>query len=105
MSDAARTGEPTLAAYAAAKAGMMGFARSIAKEAGSAGVTCNCVSLGSIANDRRDPAEMARLARRYPVGRLGTPADIAPAVHYLVSDEAAWVTAQTLVVNGGLTAS
>jgi 3-oxoacyl-[acyl-carrier protein] reductase len=103
VSDAARSGEPKLAAYAAAKAALLGFARSLAREVAAEGITVNAVALGSIVSERRDPAEMARLARRYPTGRLGTPADVAPAVLYLASGEASWVTGQTLVVNGGFT--
>ncbi len=103
VSDAARTGEPKLAAYSAAKAALLGFARSLAREVGGDGVTVNCIALGSIASERRDPDEMARLARRYPTGRLGRPDDVAPAVLYLASQEASWVTGQTVVVNGGVT--
>ena len=103
VSDAARTGEPKLAAYAAAKAALLAFARSLAREVGDAGITVNSVALGSIASERRDPGEMAKLARRYPAQRLGTPQDVAPAVLYLASNEASWVTGQTLVVNGGFT--
>ncbi len=66
-------------------------------------MTVNCIALGSIASERRDPDEMGRLARRYPTGRLGRPDDVAPSVLYLASREASWVTGQTLVVNGGVT--
>ncbi|HEU4429354.1 MAG TPA: SDR family oxidoreductase [Myxococcota bacterium] len=103
VSDAARSGEAQLAAYAAAKAALLAFARSLAREVADAGITVNAVALGSIASERRDADEMAKLARRYPTRRLGTPQDVAPAVLYLVSNEASWVTGQTLVVNGGFT--
>jgi NAD(P)-dependent dehydrogenase (short-subunit alcohol dehydrogenase family) len=89
--------------YAAAKAALLAFARSLAREVGGDGITVNAVALGSIASERRNQAEMAKLARRYPMQRLGTPQDVAPAVLYLASDEASWVTGQTLVVNGGFT--
>ena len=103
VSDAARTGEPQLAAYAAAKAALLAFARSLAREVGAEGITVNAIALGSIASERRDPREMEKLAQRYPTKRLGTPADVAPAALYLASNEASWVTGQTLVVNGGFT--
>jgi 3-oxoacyl-[acyl-carrier protein] reductase len=103
VSDAARSGEPKLAAYAAAKGALLAFARSLAREVAAEGITVNAVALGSIASERRDAAEMAKLAQRYPTKRLGTPADVAPAVLYLASNEASWVTGQTLVVNGGFT--
>jgi NAD(P)-dependent dehydrogenase (short-subunit alcohol dehydrogenase family) len=103
VSDAARSGEAQLAAYAAAKAALLAFARSLAREVADAGITVYAVALGSIASERRDADEMAKLARRYPTRRLGTPQDVAPAVLYLVSNEASWVTGQTLVVNGGFT--
>jgi 3-oxoacyl-[acyl-carrier protein] reductase len=101
VSDAARTGERNMALYAAAKAAAAAFSRSVALEVARDGVTCNCVGLGSIAGPRRTEDELARAARRYPVGRLGRPDDVGPAVLYLASEEAAWVTAQTLTVDGG----
>lgn len=101
-SDAARVGEPGFALYGAAKAGAAGFMRSLAKEVGPAGVTCNCVSLGSIAPpDGDDDPQVAKRAARYPVRRLGRGDDVAATVVWLASEEAAWVTGQTVPVNGG----
>ena len=102
-SDSGRTGEPGLAVYAASKAAGVGFMRSLAKEVGRAGVTCNCLSLGTVppAAAEFDPDMLARLVRHYPMGRLGTPADVAAATVWLASEEAGWVTGQTVPVNGG----
>ena len=101
VSDAGRIGEPLFAVYAGAKAGAIGFSKSLAKEAASHGVTVNCVALGNVSGPSL-PVDLAeRLARQYPVGRVGRPADIAPAVLYFASTEAEWVTGQVLPVNGG----
>jgi NAD(P)-dependent dehydrogenase (short-subunit alcohol dehydrogenase family) len=86
--------------YSAAKAAAAGFSHSLAHEVAHRGVTVNCVSLGTVPADA-DPELEAKLARRYPVGRLGRPRDVAPAVAFFASDEAAWITGQTLPVNGG----
>ena len=99
-------------AYSAAKAGLLSLTRSLAVEAGPRGVRTNMVSPGSVrtanpswtARQQRDPAIFARLARWYPVGRVGKPEDIAAAVCFLASDEAAFVNGANLVVDGGLTA-
>ena len=102
-SEAARAGTAMgLTAYGAAKSGAVGFSRNLALELGAFGVTVNCVSLGSI---HRPGMDDAPLVPPYPVGRLGQPADVAAAVVYLASDEAAWVTGQTIPVNGGLQTS
>jgi NAD(P)-dependent dehydrogenase (short-subunit alcohol dehydrogenase family) len=100
-SDAARLGHHGSSIYGAAKAGIEGFMRSLAKEVGCRGVTANSVALGLI--DTADPAffEGQDFGRHYAVGRIGTPEDVAAGVVYLVSDEAGWVTGQTLVINGG----
>jgi NAD(P)-dependent dehydrogenase (short-subunit alcohol dehydrogenase family) len=100
-SDAGRFGEPRMAAYCAAKSAALGFSKSIAKEYGPAGITCNCVSLGSLRSPEESDEDARHRARHYPVRRLGTPEDVAPAVLWLVSDEASWVTGQTISVNGG----
>ena len=99
-------------AYSAAKAGLLNFTRALAVEYGPAGVRVNMVSPGSVrtenpswrARQARDPAIFARLARWYPLGRVGEPADIAAAVAFLAADEAGFVTGANLVVDGGLTA-
>lgn len=99
------TGNPGQGNYTAAKAGMIGMMKSLAKEYARRGVTANCVAPGFIAtpmtdklNDKQREAIMAMV----PANRLGTPDDIAGAVVYLASDEASYVTGQTLHVNGGM---
>lgn len=103
VSDGGRIGEPNMAVYCAAKAGSIGFSKAVAKEVAPHGVTVNCVALGTMGPPDGNPDIVARLARRYPVGRIGRPDDIAPAVLYLASEESAWVTGQVLPVNGGYT--
>ena len=91
--------------YAAAKAGMIGFSKSLAREVGSRGITVNVVAPGFIVTDMTDALnEQARAAllAQVPVGRLGSPEDIAGAVAFLASPEAGYVTGETLHVNGGM---
>lgn len=91
--------------YAAAKAGIIGFSKSLAKEIGSRGVTVNVVAPGFIETDMtRDLPESAREAMlgQIALGRLGTPQDIAEAVLFLASPAAAYITGETLHVNGGM---
>ena len=90
--------------YGAAKAGMIGFTRAIAMELAGKGVTCNCVAPGFILTEMTGamPAEILEgEVKKIPVGRIGQPDDIASAVSYLAKDEAAFITGQTLSVNGG----
>jgi 3-oxoacyl-[acyl-carrier protein] reductase len=92
--------------YAASKAGLIGLTKSVAKELGSRGITCNAVAPGFIETDMTGdlPAEFREyVTKNAPAGRLGTPTDVAPAVAFLASEEAAYITGQTLVVDGGLT--
>ena len=99
------TGNPGQANYAAAKAGMVGMSKALAQEVASRGVTVNCVAPGFIATPMTDvlPDEQkATLTAAIPAGRLGSGNDIAAAVLYLASDEAEYVTGQTLHVNGGM---
>jgi 3-oxoacyl-[acyl-carrier protein] reductase len=101
----ALTGNPGQANYAAAKAGMIGMTKSLAAEVASRGITVNCVAPGFIQTPMTDALseeQRARLLERVPVGRLGSGADVAAAVGYLVSAEAAYVTGQTVHVNGGM---
>ena len=106
ISEAGRSGEPGLVVYSAAKAGAAGFTRALAKEVGRHGITVNNVALGSIDHPERhaDPEQEARFqrqVRRYLLGRLGTPEDVAGTVVFLVSPLASWVTGQTIPLNGG----
>lgn len=99
------TGNPGQANYAASKAGMIGFSKSLAQEVGSRGVTVNCVAPGFIASpmtDELNETQRGAILGRIPAGRLGSGEEIAAAVVYLASDEAAYVTGQTLHVNGGM---
>ena len=107
VSDAGRKGERRQVVYGAAKAGAMGFTRGLAAEVGRHGVTVNCISLGSMKHAAlaeaiaADPALEARLARAYPVGRLGRVDDPAPLAVLLCSDAAEWITGQVYPVDGG----
>jgi NAD(P)-dependent dehydrogenase (short-subunit alcohol dehydrogenase family) len=118
ISDAGRVGEPRLAVYSMAKAGVVGFSKALAKEVGRFKINVNCVSPGvtqteSLAGSPvgaagAAPEERERfqaLLRQYPMGRglqrIGQPQDIANAVAFLVSDRAEWITGQVLSVNGG----
>jgi 3-oxoacyl-[acyl-carrier protein] reductase len=91
--------------YSAAKAGIAGLTRSLAKEIGSRGITVNCVAPGFIDTDmtRALPeAQRVALAEQIPLGRLGAPDDVAAAVAFLASDDAGYITGSTLHVNGGM---
>ncbi|UCE76282.1 MAG: 3-oxoacyl-ACP reductase FabG [Gammaproteobacteria bacterium] len=99
------TGNPGQANYCAAKAGMIGFTKSLARELGSRGITVNAVAPGFIDTDmtRALPAEQREaLIKQVPAGRLGTPDDIAAAVVFLASASASYITGDTLHVNGGM---
>jgi 3-oxoacyl-[acyl-carrier protein] reductase len=99
------TGNPGQTNYAAAKAGIIGFTKSLAREVGSRGITVNAVAPGFIDTDMtRALAEEQRasLNAQIPLGRLGQPADIAAAVAFLCSPDGAYVTGETLHVNGGM---
>ena len=99
------SGNPGQANYAAAKAGIVGFTKSVAKEVGKRGITVNCVAPGFVQTDMTaglgDDVKDAALGS-IALGRLGTPEEIAGAVGYLASDDASYVTGQVLVVDGGL---
>ena len=91
--------------YAASKAGLVGFARSIARELGSRNITANVVAPGFVATDMTDalPEERrAEIQRQIPLGRIASPAEIASAVTWLASDGAAYVTGAVIPVDGGL---
>ncbi len=98
-------GNPGQANYAASKAGLVGMSKALAAEAAARGVTVNCVAPGLVDTEmtRGLPAPAReRMVDAIPLGRAGAPEDVAAAVLYLASDEAAWVTGQTLHVNGGM---
>jgi 3-oxoacyl-[acyl-carrier protein] reductase len=99
------TGNPGQANYAAAKAGIIGFTKSLAREVASRNITCNVVAPGFIDTDMTralGEEQRAALATQIPLGRLGSPDDIAHAVLYLASPAGAYVTGETLSVNGGM---
>jgi len=99
------TGNAGQTNYSAAKAGIMGFTKSLAREVGSRNITVNCVAPGFIDTDMTRAladAQKAALTSRIPLGRLGTPEDIAHAVAWLAGPRAAYVTGVTLHVNGGM---
>lgn len=99
------SGNPGQANYAAAKAGVAGMTRSLARELGSRGITVNCVAPGFINTDMTaslSDEQHKALLTQVPLGRLGLPAEIAHAVAYLASPQAAYVTGQELHVNGGM---
>ncbi len=102
------TGNAGQANYAAAKAGLIGMSKSLAQEVGSRGITVNVVAPGFVATAMTDTLgaeQRARLQAAIPLGRMGTPDDVASAVLYLASAEAGWVTGATLHVNGGMAMS
>ena len=99
------SGNPGQANYAAAKAGVAGMTRALARELGSRGITVNCIAPGFIATDMTDAlpeAQRAALLAQIPLGRLGAAAEVAHAVAYLASDGAGYVTGTELHVNGGM---
>jgi 3-oxoacyl-[acyl-carrier protein] reductase len=101
----ARSGNPGQANYAAAKAGIEGFTRSLARELGSRNITVNCVAPGFIDTDmtaKLSEAQREALLAQVPLKRLGRPDEVAAGVTYLLSDQAAYVTGTTLDINGGM---
>jgi len=99
------SGNPGQVNYCAAKAGLIGMSKSLAQEVASRGITVNCVAPGFIATpmtDALNEQQRERILQNLPAGRLGNSDEVAAAVIYLASTEAAYVTGQTLHVNGGL---
>ena len=99
------TGNAGQANYAAAKAGLIGLTKALAQEVASRGITVNLIAPGFVTTPMTDAltdAQKVAMAEKIPLGRLGAPGDIAAAVVYLASAEAAWVTGVTLHVNGGM---
>ena len=99
------SGNPGQANYAAAKAGMEGFSRALAMEIGSRGITVNCVAPGFIDTDMTKglpPAQAEALMSKIPLGRYGQPEEIAAVVGFLASQEAGYITGETIHANGGM---
>ena len=108
MGDSGRVGESRLAGVAATRASTMGLMKSVAKEFGRNGIRANTVSLGLVRSERfahhtgnADDERMARIAKMYPLRRVGVPADVPPMVLLLASPLSGWITGQTVSVNGG----
>ncbi|HEY8386253.1 MAG TPA: SDR family NAD(P)-dependent oxidoreductase [Porticoccaceae bacterium] len=109
VSDAGRVGEARLTAYSAAKAGANGFVRSLAREVGRFGITCNAISLSTLEPPMPEEMKAEFLASdrakahvsRYIIRRFGKPDDVAYMTLFLCSDAASWITGQTYPVNGG----
>ena len=99
------TGNPGQCNYVASKAGMSGWTKAMGQEVASRGITVNCVAPGFIATamtDALDDGQKEKINSTIPMGRMGSPNEIASAVAYLASDEAAYVTGATIHVNGGM---
>jgi 3-oxoacyl-[acyl-carrier protein] reductase len=99
------TGNPGQGNYAAAKAGMIGMSKSLAAEVASRGITVNCIAPGFITTamtDKLSDDQKTKLLGAIPARRMGTSDEIASAAVYLASNEAAYVTGQTIHVNGGM---
>jgi 3-oxoacyl-[acyl-carrier protein] reductase len=99
------TGNAGQGNYAASKAGMIGMSKALAAEVASRNITVNCIAPGFIVTpmtDALNDKQREQILSTVPIGRLGTPEEIAAATVYLASDEAAYVTGQTLHVNGGM---
>ena len=108
LSDASRVGEPKLAAYAGAKAGAAGVARSVASDTARYGITVNNISLGTMRTPLTesywaslDENQLSQRMSTYPIRRPGVPDDVAALVGYLVSPQSEWMTGQTIPLNGG----
>lgn len=103
--DSARVGEKNLAITAASRGGVLALTKSLAKELGSSGITVNAVALGLVETGHSDKAwleaKMDKIVRQYPLGRIGQTSDIAPAIAFLCSEAAGWITGQILSISGG----
>ncbi|MEO5376593.1 MAG: 3-oxoacyl-[acyl-carrier-protein] reductase [Magnetococcus sp. DMHC-6] len=99
------TGNPGQANYTASKAGVVAFSKTVAREVASRGITVNCVAPGFIRSpmtDKLNPKAKEAILAQIPMGEMGSPADVAAAVAFLVSDAARYITGETLHVNGGM---
>jgi NAD(P)-dependent dehydrogenase (short-subunit alcohol dehydrogenase family) len=103
--DSSRVGEANLSMAAASRAGTIALIKSLAKEFGRNDITCNAVTLGMIQSAHSDPKwleeMLPKMVKNYPLKRIGQPTDVAPMIAFLASDDAAWVTGQTISINGG----
>jgi NAD(P)-dependent dehydrogenase (short-subunit alcohol dehydrogenase family) len=103
--DSSRIGEANLSMAAASRAGTIALIKSLAREFGRYDITCNAVTLGMIETAHSDPAWLAenlsKMVKNYPLKRIGKPGDVAPMIAFLVSSDAAWITGQTISINGG----
>ena len=98
------TGNPGQANYAASKAGLIGMSKSVAKEVATRGITVNCIAPGWIGTDMTDELSdevKEEFLSRIPANRIGSPEDIAHTALFLASDEASYITGQTITVDGG----
>ena len=99
------TGNPGQANYVASKAGMIGFTKSIADEFATRNITFNCIAPGFIESpmtDKLNEVQKEQIAKRIPMGRIGTPEEIAHGVLFLASDKSSYITGHTLHINGGM---
>jgi 2-hydroxycyclohexanecarboxyl-CoA dehydrogenase len=103
--DSARVGEKYLSVTAASRGGVLSLTKSLARELGPSGITVNCVAFGLVQTDHTDQAFLKKnydkIVRQYPLGRIGEASDIAPAITFIASDSASWITGQILSINGG----
>jgi NAD(P)-dependent dehydrogenase (short-subunit alcohol dehydrogenase family) len=103
--DSARVGEKYLSVTSASRGGVLSLTKSLARELGPSGIKVNCVAFGMVATDHTDQAWLKKnhekIVRQYPLGRIGKASDIAPAIAFLASEEASWITGQILSINGG----
>ena len=103
--DSSRIGEANLSMAAASRAATIALIKSLAREFGRYDITCNAVTLGMIQSAHSDPEwleeMLPKMVKNYPLKRIGLPTDVAPMIAFLVSDDAAWITGQTISVNGG----
>ena len=103
--DSSRVGEANLSMAAASRAGTIALIKSLAKEFGRNDITCNAITLGMIQSAHSDPKwleeMLPKIVKNYPLKRIGQPTDVAPMIAFLASDGAAWITGQTISINGG----
>lgn len=101
VGDSARTGDRNLIISGSARNGAISFLKSLAKEVGQHNIQCNTVALGMINQGDLEEGLINKISKQYPLKRLGTAAEVAPMILFLLSDEADWITGQVFSVNGG----